>query len=519
MQLLTRYQAARVTIPAALPHDPIAERAIVGGILLDKRQASAALVLRSDDFYTEANRVLFGALCRLVAKGQPCDLITLRDQLFADGDLDRGGGVEYIASLIDGTARSANVGAYTEIVKRHARRRRIATRAEQLSRCAMNGETDEAVARLLDEFRRETAEDVDDGFRWERLDISEAISATPRPLDWIATGLCAKGEAVVLTAGTGLGKTYLTLQLAIDGAVGRPALGLYPVPRPLKVLWIDEEMGREMLSDRLTRQVAASHLDERELDLLRANLDIRHQQGLSLGDKEQFAIYDKTLREGGYDLNVMDSMVALTTGQENNADDVRAFYNRCIAPYKGKLGTAFWILAHPPKPHRDAPPGAQHHPRGSGDKINSIDRSFYLEFDSETITEDSFVLKVVLNRKKMRQGGSVTGQVIVIDGPEAQPVHVRSLGSLGGEKATKDLGKINTCVQDIVVKLRGAPDRKVYQPQLKKEMEDLGYDLRNHFYPARDHLVNQRLVEILDPIKGAPEGTGQWLKLTSKADE
>jgi hypothetical protein len=98
-------------------------------------------------------------------------------------------------------------------------------------------------------------------------------------------------------------------------------------------------------------------------------------------------------------------------------------------------------------------------------------------------------------------------------------VRVYSLGTLGGEKAAQELSKINTCAQDILVKLRGAPDRKVYQPELNAELKDLGFDLRNHVTPARNMLVNQGIVKVLDPIKGAREGTGKWLQLTKKADD
>lgn len=378
---------------------------------------------------------------------------------------------------------------------------------------------DKPPLRVLTEYDRLNTRKVEEPFAWASLDVREALGSAPKPLNWIAKGICARGEAVVLTAATGLGKTYITLQIAIDIAVGRPVLGMYEVPGPRRVLWIDEEMGAEMLSDRLTRQSRGCALDSCELELLAANLDIRYQQGLSLGDERQFAVYDRTLREGRYDLVVMDSMVALTTGKENDADDVRKFYNRCIAPYKGGLRTAFWILAHPPKPHKDASADSQKVPRGSGDKINSVDRSFYLERDSEVTNDESFVSKVVLHRGKMRQGGSVTDHVIVIDGPEAQPVRVHSLGAVGGEKATRLVARTEECAQRILEMLGEAPGQRAYQPHLNKKLGALGYDKRNYITPARDLLVMRGAIAILPPVPRAPEGSGYWLQLLAKADD
>jgi hypothetical protein len=347
-------------------------------------------------------------------------------------------------------------------------------------------------------------------FTWNRLDVRAAMTAEIKPIPWLIEGLCARGNAVNLTADTGLGKTYFSLQMAIDAAAGRPVCGLYEVPRPLKILWVDEEMGLEMLNDRIRRQVEGSVMENHETDLLYDNLDIRYQQGLSLGDEEQLAIYDSTVREGRYDLVFVDSMVALTTGSENSADDSRAFYRRCIAPYKGELGTAFWTLAHPPKPSKEAPPDARHRPRGSGDKTAQVDRSFYLEKESEVEAPGVYTLRVSIFRDKKRQLGSIDAHVIAIDGPESKPVRVYSEGPAAGGSAV-DYGRINACVQDMMVKMRNAPKGRYYQPKLNEELVELGYDKRNHIGPARQKLVAERLLRIAPAI--ASEGRGKWLEM------
>jgi hypothetical protein len=353
------------------------------------------------------------------------------------------------------------------------------------------------------------------GFTWQRLDVREALNSPIKPINWLIEGLCGRGECVVLTADTGLGKTYFSLQLALDAAAGRPALGLYDVPRPLKILWVDEEMGVDLLTDRLTRQTVGSRFETHEIDLLYDNLDIRYQQGLSLGDARQLAIYDETLREGRYDLVFVDSMVALSTGSENSADDARAFYRRCVAPYKGMLGTAFWTLAHPPKPHKDAPPDAKHRPRGTGDKINQVERSFYLEKESELEELGAYVLRVSIHRDKKRSLGAIDNHIIAIDGLEARPVRVHSEGA-GSNQTSKELARVNVCAQDMLVKLRAAPNQRCYQPAMIKELEDIGYDKRNHIVAARNMLSAQQILRLLPPLSGAPEGNGKWLLLTDK---
>lgn len=357
------------------------------------------------------------------------------------------------------------------------------------------------------------------GFTWKRLDVLEAITAEPKPTDWIVPGLVAKGEAVTTNAQGGLGKTYLYLQTVIDAALGRPVLGLYPVKRPMKILWVDEEMGIEMLSNRLSRLSRGNHLTPEEMSTLAVNLDLRPQQGLSLGDKDCAAIYDKTLREGGFDLVVLDSLVALSSGKEADGRDARDFYNQSIAPYKGALGTSFLIAAHPPKQAKEAHPDAQKMTRGSIDWRNQMDRTFWIEKHSEEITEESHVLTVLLHADKQRQAGSVNGHLIVIDGPADKPVTVRSLGATGSTAAVQSIGKVNSCQHEILSRLRATSTRKLYQPHLIKTLEALGYDRTQHYYVAVNALESQGYVKVLDPIKGAPEGTGKWLQLIATDDE
>lgn len=350
---------------------------------------------------------------------------------------------------------------------------------------------------------------------WTRLDVRDALAAEPKPTDWLYRGVLAVGESGVVTAPPGLAKTYILMGLTVHGAIGRPGLGVYEVPHPLKCLWIDEEMGATMLSDRLTRMVLGDDLTPEEIELLAANLDIRPQQGIDLSDPEQFAVYDRTLREGQYDVVVMDSMIALTTGEENSANDTRKFYNRCIAPYKGPLGTAFLLAAHPPKPHREAAPDAGKHPRGSGDKLAMVDRSFWLEKQGEEITADSHVLKVILNRGKQRAGGSVDGHLIVVDGPPEKPVTVRSMGATGSAAAVQDIGKLNACQHEILARLRSAPDLTLYQADLIRHLESLGFDRRRHYYPALNALLSQKFVRTLK----TPGKSGKSIQLVDLCDD
>jgi hypothetical protein len=485
---------------------------------MQSAEAFGAVRATVQRFEDPRNKVIWQVLEDQREEGIDPDLTTLVKELEHRGALDRIGGPAYVSSITEEGAHPKRVKSYLAQHRDfHAELEGYRVR-DRIQRAALNGKTHAEFAELvqceiakLAELRRECVYD------WKRLDVLTAVTAEPKPKEWHVRGVVGKGEAVTLVSQGGDGKTYMLAQIALDAALGRPALGMYDVPHPLKVLWIDEEMGESMLTDRLQRMARGNHLEHADLELLAANLDIRPQQGLLLADPNCAAEYDRTLREGRYHLVIADSLVALDTGDEKDGNAARAFYRQFIAPYKGSLGTSFLIAAHPPKPSRESHPDAQKTVRGSVDKRNSMDRTFWLERQSEVITDDSHVLTVVLRRDKQREAGSVDSHLIVIDGPKEKPLSVRSLGATGSPAAVESIGKVNACQHEILSRLRSAPDLKVYQADLVREIEAASFDKRRHYYPAMTALEAQRFVRVLDPIEGSGK-SGKWIQLREDAD-
>src|SRR3989442_575872 len=110
-----------------------AEQAVLGAMMLDQDAAlKAAEVLDDTMFYREAHRLLFRSMLSLTERGDVIDPVTLRDELARRGDLDRAGGMEYIALLIDVVPTSANVEYHAKIVRDYAQRRELAGLGHQL---------------------------------------------------------------------------------------------------------------------------------------------------------------------------------------------------------------------------------------------------------------------------------------------------------------------------------------------------------------------------------------------------
>src|SRR5439155_20492821 len=74
-------------------------------------------ILKEEDFYREPHRKIFQVMADLSEKTIAIDPVTVKEELSRAGVLDAVGGPAYIASLLDGVPRSANVEYYARIVK------------------------------------------------------------------------------------------------------------------------------------------------------------------------------------------------------------------------------------------------------------------------------------------------------------------------------------------------------------------------------------------------------------------
>ena len=108
------------------PFSVEAERAVLGAILIEANAiGDVATILKPVDFYEPAHQAIFAARMDLYDRGQPGDFITISDQLSRLEQLDRVGGQEYLASLVDAVPTAAHIEHYARVVERCAIMRRL----------------------------------------------------------------------------------------------------------------------------------------------------------------------------------------------------------------------------------------------------------------------------------------------------------------------------------------------------------------------------------------------------------
>src|SRR5699024_5141060 len=131
------------------PQSIEAEQSVLGAMLLDKDAiATATEILRPEDFYKEANGVIFNAIVQIYNRSQPVDLITLSEQLKNTNILEQVGGVAYISDLANSVPSSSNVRYYANIVEEKSLLRKLIKASSEILDQSYEGT--EEVSELLE---------------------------------------------------------------------------------------------------------------------------------------------------------------------------------------------------------------------------------------------------------------------------------------------------------------------------------------------------------------------------------
>jgi replicative DNA helicase len=113
------------------------EQAVLGSMLIERAAIEkAAEILRPEDFYRDAHRVIFEAILSLVDRDEPVDLLTVREQLQLQDVLENIGGATYLLQLTNAVPSAANVEYYSQIVEERAILRRLIDASNQISALA-----------------------------------------------------------------------------------------------------------------------------------------------------------------------------------------------------------------------------------------------------------------------------------------------------------------------------------------------------------------------------------------------
>lgn len=276
---------------SSLPASSEAEQHVLGCSILDGTPSNpifeqAAHSLDPEMFFIPSHRIVFAAMSRLFLANCVLDPMVICEELRRTGDLERVGGMAFIASLIDGVPRFTNIESYVRIVREKFQLRQLIAKGSVIMNRALDAEMSVeeqlrmAERELLDIAARDTCS------RWAHIGAVasdylakvEERGSSERPvvgfstgfsdLDYLTLGLERKTVNVV-AARPGVGKTAFALGLTeniTNSRWNRDEDGLPPV-----IGWFSMEMDKSQLSRRLL--AARAGVDMRALHLGRLTKD------------------------------------------------------------------------------------------------------------------------------------------------------------------------------------------------------------------------------------------------------
>lgn len=241
-----------------LPHDLLAEQAVLGSIFLDPDKIHiASEYLTKDSFFKLSHGMLFNIMQDLSDKGEPIDPVSVKSALDSVGQFEQVGGMAFLASLINAVPTSAHIEHYSKVVAEKSRARKVIKDLSQSISSVYDGQKD------LNEILSQTEQNLSTisneqkkGFRpiIDVIDSTQSIldersqkvgdvtgtSTGFTDFDQITTGL-HEDNLIIIAARPAMGKTAFALNIAQNVAKNSDkAVAIFSL-----------EMGAESLVERM----------------------------------------------------------------------------------------------------------------------------------------------------------------------------------------------------------------------------------------------------------------------------
>ena len=141
------------TIDRLPPQSIEAEQAVLSAMLIKKEAiAEVTQLLKPEDFYRDAHRVVFDTIIELFNSNEPADIITVTEELKKKGQLDKVGGISFVTALANAVPTAANVMYHANMVREKSDLRNLINTATEIA--SMGYEASDDVADVIDKSEK-----------------------------------------------------------------------------------------------------------------------------------------------------------------------------------------------------------------------------------------------------------------------------------------------------------------------------------------------------------------------------
>lgn len=344
-----------------------AEMSIVGALIIDNTLIPKARALISGKhFHGKPNALVFAAICDMQARGELVELVTLSAELQKRGEL------AFINGNV-GLVRYTEYGCGPEHLEQWAklvRERWLRREAREIGRNLIDGSQDatQDMVKVISDHRR-TVRDVieehqgSDRRAWmtDLKTMREVLDTEYPPLvSIIGNGQLTQGSFAIFAGHSGLGKTYLTIQMTAAIVGGQPWFGQHT--NEVRVGMLEFEMPWVTMQARMRRLGGA-------LEQCADKVDVMCQP------KGNWYITEPRIRERLIDwcgerqlgLLVIDPLNRVRRGDAND-EEVAAEVLDSIHEIRERTGCCIMLVHHV----RKVPSGGGGGPRTSTIALDSI---------------------------------------------------------------------------------------------------------------------------------------------------
>ncbi|SMC91984.1 replicative DNA helicase [Sporomusa malonica] len=241
------------------PQNVEAEQSVLGAMMIEREAISKVCeIIRPEDFYREAHRLIYNAMMELFNKNDAVDLVTVVEVLRRDEKLEPAGGIAYVSALANSVPTAANVMYHARIVEEKALLRNLINTATHVA--GMGYEANETVAVIMDKAEKMILEVSQRKAGQEFASIKNIIfdvfdkvselysskggitglSTGFKDLDKLTSGL-QPSDLILIAARPSMGKTAFVLNIAQNIAIKEKS----------SVAFFSLEMSKEQLVQRM----------------------------------------------------------------------------------------------------------------------------------------------------------------------------------------------------------------------------------------------------------------------------
>lgn len=213
------------------------EQAVLGALMIERDAYSMiSEILKPDSFYEKRNQLVYNAIQGLAYEQKPIDILTVREKLKTNGDLEDVGGPFYIAQLTQKMTSTAHLIYHAKIIAQKYLLRQLISYTSLIQGKAFDETQDveelmqEAEGKLFTLSQQNTTKDYTqiDPVIDEAYEVLHKAAARNDGLSGIASGFTEldkftsgwqNSDLVILAARPAMGKTAFALSMAKNIAV------------------------------------------------------------------------------------------------------------------------------------------------------------------------------------------------------------------------------------------------------------------------------------------------------------